>query len=167
MSGFPTRPALADFGPTTMLNARPVLDADIEPDAAHWNLLKFQAAGMGLLSPRILAKLTINTPTALLAHVEAWNPAGSTSGNFAAPTPTYISTGRCTLTYLTPVPDLLGNDIAIAFSWAHAFVHADPPTTFRSVQATPIAATPHIITVCVFDAAGALQNGSDVWLMAG
>jgi hypothetical protein len=167
MSGLPTRPQLSDFGPITLVDARPVRDPDKELGASSWNLMKHQVAGLGILSPRITAKLTIANPTLLLAHGEAWNPQLKTSGNFAAPTPLYISTGLASLTYLTPVPDEAGNNVGIAFSWGFGFVHLDPPTTFRHVQVTPVAASPHVLKVCVMDAAGTVQNGSDVWIFAG
>lgn len=167
MPGFPTRPQLSDIGPITLLDARPVRESTKELAAQHWNLLKHQVAGMGILAPRIQAKLTIANPTLLLAHYEAWNPQLKTSGNFAAPTPLFVSTGRATLEYLTPVPDEIASDVGIAFSWARGWVHQDPPTTFRTVQVTPVAGTPNRLTICVFDAAGALQNGSDVWIEAG
>lgn len=167
MPGFPTRPQLSDLGPITLEDARPVRDPDKELAAAHWNLSKHQVAGMGMLAPRIIAKLTVANPTLLLSHLEAWNPQLKSSGNFAAPTPLFLSTGLASLTYLTPVPDERGNNVAIAFTWGFGFIHQDPPTTFRHVQVTPVAATPHVLKVAVMDAAGTVQNGSDVWIFAG
>lgn len=167
MSGFPTRPQLSDFGPIVLQDARPVRDPDIELAAAQWNLMKHQVAGMGLLAPRVAAKLTVDGAPALSLHYEAWNPRGLTSGNFAAPTPAAVAAGRVTLTYLTPVEDQLGNGIAISFAWGFGFVHASPPTTFRSVQVTPVTGQLNQLEICVFDAAGALQNGSTVWVFAG
>lgn len=167
MSGFPTRPQLSDFGPIVLQDARPVRDPDIELAAAQWNLMKHQVAGMGLLSPRVVAQLTVDASPALAVNREAWNPRQLTSGNFAPPTPAAVATGRVTLTYLTPVEDQLGNEIPIAFAWGFGFAHASPPTTFRSVQVTPVTGQLNRLEICVFDAAGALQNGSTVWVFAG
>ncbi len=167
MSGFPARPPLADFGTLVLLDARPVVDPTKEFSAAQWNLIKHQASGMGLLAPLVMAKVTVTGAGVLLAHAEAYNPKGLTSAPFLAPTPAAVATGRITLSYPTPIPDQLGVDQTIAFNWGFGFAHADPPTTFRHVMVTPIAATPHILSISVFDAAGALQDGSNVWVFAG
>jgi hypothetical protein len=165
--GFPTRPQLSDFGPIVLADARPVRDPTIELAAQHWNRMKHQVAGMGILAPRVAAKVTVANPALLLSHGEAWNPQLKTSGNFAAPTPAYVSTGRATLTYLTPVEDETGANVAIAFAWAFGFLHLSPPTTFRHVIVTPTTGTLNQLGIAVFDAAGALQDGSDVWVFAG
>lgn len=167
MSGFPTRPALGDFGPITLINSGPVRNPDTDVDAAHWNLLKHQVAGLGLTAPRIIAKLTVANPALLLVHAEAWNPQSKTSAPFTAPVPLFISTGRMTLTYTTPVTDEAGNDVAIAFTWAHAFQHLDPPTTLKHFRATPIASTPNSITITSWSAVSALESGNTCWLLAG
>jgi hypothetical protein len=164
--GFPSRPSLSNFGPT-LENAVPVRDPSRELDAAVFNLLRQQVAGMGLLVPRVIAKLTVANPTLLLAHAEAWNPEGLTTGEFAAPTPAFVSTGRCTLTYSQQVPDELDEEQNIAFSWGFGWYSADPPTVRKSVQVEPIAATPYILSVCVFNASDALENGNNVWIVAG
>jgi hypothetical protein len=164
--GFPNRPALADFGQASK-NYSAVVDPERDLDIAHWVLMKRQVAGIGLLSPLIAAKLTVSAASALLARAEAWNPEQLTTGVYADPAIGNVATGRASLTYPTQVPDENGDLVSIAFSWAYAFVFQDPPTTFRMAMATPIVATPYIISVSVFDAAGALQNGSDVWVFAG
>lgn len=166
MSGFPIRPALSAFGPT-IENIAPVRNPTTDLDAAKWNLLKYQAAGLGLMTPRVLFKLTIDNPMALLARSEAWNPSGASTGDYADPSLAYVSTGRGTVEWTTPIPDQNGDDQVVAFSWALGWFGGDPPTTLKWVQAEPVAATPAIITVCVFDAAGSLEDGNDVWVAAG
>jgi hypothetical protein len=164
--GFPARPDLSSYGPT-LQNAVPVRDPERELDAAVFNLLRHQAAGMGLLSPRVLLKLTVADPAVLIARAEAWNPRGLTTGQYAAPTVAYVSTGRITVEYPELIADELGEDQSVAFSWGFGWLSADPPTTRKSVQVEPIAATPHILTVCCFNASDALENGNNVWIAAG
>jgi hypothetical protein len=164
--GFPARPIFADFG-QAHLNYSDVVDPERDLDIAHWVLMKHQVAGMGLLSPRIIAKLTVSGASALLARGEAWNPSQLTSGVYANPIIANVATGRATIEYPTAVPDEQGVNQSVAFTWAYAFVHQDPPTTFRMAMAAPLIATPYKLSVSVFDAAGALQNGSDVWVYAG
>jgi len=166
MSGFPLRPSLGQFGPD-MANLAPVRNPSTDLDAANWNLLKHQVAGLGLVVPRILVKVTVTNPMVLISRSEAWNPTGASTGDFADPTLAYVSTGRGTIQYPTPIPDQNGDNQTIAFSWAFGWYSADPPTTVKLVQAEPIASTPALITVCVFDAANALEDGNDVWVMAG
>lgn len=166
MSGFPVRPALAQFGPA-LQNLAPVRNPTTELDAVNWNLMRHQVAGLGLMVPRILVKLTVDDPAVLLARAEAWNPQGATTGDYADPTVAYVSTGRATIEYATPIPDQNGEDQPIVFSWAFGWLSADPPTTVKLVQCEPIASTPALITVCVFDASNALENGNDVWVAAG
>lgn len=164
--GFPARPVLADFGQASR-NYSDVVDPERDLDIAHWVLMKFQVAGMGLLVPRAIAKLTVSGASALLARAEAWNPSQLTSGVYANPIVANVATGRATIEYPTEVPDEQGVNQSIAFTWAQAFVHQDPPTTFRMAMACPLVATPYKLSVSVFNSAGALQNGSDVWVFAG
>lgn len=165
---FPTRPLLSDFGPLVMLDAGPVRDPERQATAAQWNLMKWQAAGMGLLVPRVIVKLDALNPTpAVLARAEAWNPNGETTGDYAPPTAARTSAGRFTLTYPATVPDMDGEATSVAFSWGFGFIHADPPTVRKSVQVTPVALTPRILTVCVFNASDALEDGNTVWVVAG
>lgn len=165
---FPTRPQLSDFGPITLLNAGAVRDPDRQATAEHWNLIKNQVAGMGLLSPLVAVKFEAFDPIGdILARSEVWNPQLQTGGSFAAPVPERVSAGRYTLTYPETVPNHLGEEISLAFSWAFAFHHADPPTTIRKVQACPVGATPNVITVICFDATDTLDDGNTIWVFAG
>lgn len=84
MSGYPTRPARADFGPT-MVDTSPVRDASRQLDAARLNLLTWQTAGAGLMSPLAWIFATFNTTSVVHAHAESWNPDGLTSAPYYTP----------------------------------------------------------------------------------
>lgn len=165
-AGFPIRPTSAQIGPE-LANVAPVRNPETDLDAVAWNLLKHQVAGCGLMVPRVLFKVTIDDPLVLVARAEAWNPNGLTTGVYAAPTLNYVSTGRGTVEYATPLPDQKGDNQIVAFSWAMGWLSADPPTTVKKVQVEPVAATPARLTICVFDASNALEDGNTVWVAAG
>lgn len=164
--GFPIRPSISTFGPT-LANAVPIRDPERELDAAVLNLLRHQVSGMGLIVPRVIAKVLVSGAPSVLARAEAWNPAGLSTGQYVAPTPTVVSTGRITLDYPQLVVDELGVDQSIAFVWGFGWYSADPPSVRKSVQVEPVAATPYKLSICVFNAADALENGNNVWIVAG
>jgi len=165
-AGFPVRPTAAQIGPV-MQQLVPVRNPDTDLSADTWNLVRFQVAGAGLMVPRVLFKVTVDNPMVLLARSEAWNPDGLATGSYADPSIAYVSTGRGTVEYPSTMPDQLGDSQQVVFSWARGWIHLDPPTTVKLVQVAPVAATPNRLTVCVFDAANALEDGNDVWVAAG
>lgn len=165
MSGFPARPDRAAFGPN-MVNAAPVRDPSRQLDAAQLNLLSHQAAGLGLIAPRVMLRLTVHgTTPVLLSRAEAWNPKGLTSGQYVDPILVGVSTGRMTVQYPTVIADQLGQDIGIGFLWGLGFHADDPPTTLKHVRVAPVAATPNIVTVTAFDDGGVLEDGVDATIL--
>lgn len=161
MSGFPTRPDRAAFGPT-LLDASPVRDPTRQLGAGRLNLDAHQVAGLGLVSPRVMIRLTIDgTTPVLISRAEVWNPEGLTSGDQVDPVLVGISTGRCTISYPTQISDELGEPVGIGFVWGMGLHGDDPPTVLKHIRVAPIVATPSIVTVTAFDAAGALEDGVD------
>lgn len=165
MAGFPTRPDRSAFGPK-MLNARPVRDGSKELDAEKLNLDWHQTAGLGLVSPRVLLRVTIDGTTPVLhSRAEAWNPEGYNSGDQVDPVLVGISTGRITIAYPTTIQDETGNAIGIGFVGGMGFHGDDPPIVLKHIRVAPIAATPSIVTVTAFDAAGALEDGVEALIL--
>lgn len=164
MSGFPLRPDRASFG-EVLVNAAPVRDPSRQLDAAIFNLLTWQVAGLGLLAPRALVLFTAQASPPLLARAEAWNPRGQTGGAYAPPVITRNGTGDYTLAWTSPVPDADAVDQALSFSFAHAFTINADPSVVKHAQAAPVLALPRSVRVCVFNAANALADGNDVALL--
>lgn len=166
MPGFPNRPDLATFGPDAV-NTRAIRDPSRELSASTFNLMKFQLAGIGIVQPRAFVKLTAADPTVLLGRAEAWNPRGLTSAPFLNPEIVRVGTGNYDVTYASPVTDESGASVALSFGWGVGFIVTPSSTTFRHVQVTPKTGAANAVKVCVFDAAGALQDGSDVAILIG
>ncbi len=165
MSGFPLRPDRASFG-EVLVNAAPVRDPSRQLDAAIFNLLTWQVAGLGLLAPRALVLFTAQASPPLIARAEAWNPRGETGGQLVPPTLTRNGTGDYLVTWPSPVPDENGASQTLAFSYAHAFTINTDPSVVKHAQAAPVLATPRAVRVCVFNAANALADGNDVAVFA-
>lgn len=161
MSGFPTRPDRGAFGPT-LIDRSPVRDTEGQVGASRFNLDAHQVAGLGLVSPRVMLRLTIDgTTPVLISRAEVWNPKGLSTGDQVPPTLAGISTGRCTVSYPTTIADEEGDPIGIGFAWGCGIHGDDPPTVLQHIRVAPIAATPSIVTVTAFNAAGALEDGVD------
>jgi hypothetical protein len=165
MSGLPLRPDRDSFGPT-YLDSTAVRDPQKNLSAGVFNLLTWQVAGIGLLSPRVLLWFTANTSPDVIGRAEAWNPHRLTTGVYADPTLTKSGTGDYLVEYPTPIPDADDVDQAIAFSYAMAVVVNSDPSVLKSARAAPVLANPYRVRVCVFNAAGSLQDGNDVLLLA-
>jgi hypothetical protein len=104
MSGFPVRPSRAAFGPKPV-NRRPVKNPAQEMDGPTIaDLLMWQSAGMGVVSPVAWIYVPVAAGaivTANVAHSEAWNP----DSNQTAPTPARTGAGVYTVQYATQYPD--------------------------------------------------------------
>jgi hypothetical protein len=157
MGGFPNRPALSTFGPDAV-NTRAIRDPERELSAEQWNLLKFQVAGLGIVLPRAHLRFTAVASPQLLARAEAWNPRGLTSAPFANPTLTRVAQGNYDVTYTSPVTDMDGASVALSFTHGFGFPLTESSTLFRYVQVTPKTGTANAVKVCIFDAAGTLQD---------
>ena len=114
MSGFPTRPTRAAFGPTRK-------DDGVAPDdaryygAGHINLDLWQGAGMGIVVPRAVAFINLNGAAPALAwDTKAWDP------NLVAAAPVFSrqAQGQFRLLYLATYPDETGAAMATALKGA-------------------------------------------------
>jgi hypothetical protein len=157
MPGFPNRPDLASFGPDAV-NTRAIRDPSRELSALTWNLAKFQLAGLGIVLPRAMLRFTAVASPQILARAEAWNPRGLTSAPFTDPTLTRVGQGNYDVTYASPVTDETGADVALSFSHGHGGILTPSSTTFRLVQVMPKTGAANAVKVCIFDAAGTLQD---------
>lgn len=164
-SGFPTRPDRDSFGPT-MLDVVPVRDPERHVGAGLLNLFSHQVAGLGLISPRVMMRLTVNGgSSAIVARAEAWNPKGLATGDKVAPTLSSPGTGLLAVTYPTSITDQEGNAVGIGFQWGMGMIADSPPSTLRHVQVAVTAGTPSEFVVGVFDNAGTLIDGQTVTVL--
>lgn len=163
MSGSPNRPGRDSFGPDVE-NSAPVRDPRKQIDAGIFNLLMWQTAGMGLVTPRTALLFVAGVGPTIVSRLEAWNAKQLSTGPYADPTLTRNATGDYTVEYPTPVPDELGDDVAISFSWAHAFVVNADPLVLKHAQAAVVAGNTNRLRVGVYNSAGALQDGNTVAL---
>lgn len=76
MAGFPTRPSIDALGPEMIDRAR-VVDPRKELDSARVNLLRWQVAGAGQVTPQawVLAVFTEPSTIAIAAQGNAWRGA--------------------------------------------------------------------------------------------
>lgn len=162
MSGFPNRPDRDSFGPEVE-NTSPVRNAKRQWGADIANLVMWQTAGMGLVCPRAALWFSATATPGILARAEAWNPRRLTTAPFGDPQIEVLGDGDYLITYSTPVVDEQGAAAEIGFLWAHGFTVNNDPSDLKHVQAAVHA---NQARVCVFDAVGALQHGSDVVLLA-
>jgi hypothetical protein len=167
MGGFPNRPDLASLGPT-LVDTAPVLNPSKEATSAQYNLLRWQAAGIGLLSYRAWLIFTANSGSQpILLRAEAWNPKGLTTGANAPPVITRIGTGNYNVVYPTQVPDQANELTSLAFVHGVGQVVTPSQTTFRKVMVTPLSGSPSGVKVMVLDAAGSAVDGHDVSILIG
>lgn len=165
--GFPNRPDLAALGPT-VVNLHPVGNPEKEATAAQWNLLRWQVAGLGLVAMRahlIFAAAAGSQP--IRWRQEAWNPRALTTTPHQDPTITRIGTGQYDVVYNSPVPDELGELVALSFRHGLGTIVTPSQTTFRHVMVSPLSGTPAGVKVMVLDAAGAAVDGHDVSILIG
>jgi len=162
MTGWPLRPDRDSFGPEVE-NSSPVRDARRQWDARIANLIMWQCAGMGLVTPRTALAFVAEPSPSVVARVETWNPKRLTAPPYDDPSLTRSATGDYLIAYPTPVPDEAGDDAAISFLWATAHVIDPDPSVVRKAQAAVDAQT-NRIRVCVFNSANALVDGSTVVL---
>lgn len=163
MSGLPSRPGRDDFGPDVE-NSAPVRDPRKQIDASIFNLLMWQVSGMGIVAPRTALVFVAQPSPTIVSRLEAWNPRQLTTGAYADPSLTRNATGDYTVEYPTPVPDEIGEDVAISFTWAHAFVVNADPLVLKHAQAAPVAGNTNRLRVGIFNSAGAAQDGNTVAL---
>lgn len=161
--GFPLRPDRNAFGPS-FLDTAPVKDPTTQLAAAQFNLLCWQAAGMGILSPRAFVWFTATGDGTLIGRGEAWNPLRLTGGAYAPPDIEGNATGDYNVLWPASVPDMDGDSQVVAFSFAHAFVVNGDPTVARVARAAVSNVTPSLVRVVVADGSNVLQDGSDVVL---
>jgi len=165
MASFPARPSRSDFGPD-VVDTQPVIDPTREISAARFQLMFHQLAGCGLLVPRVAYHFTADNPPALIQRVEAWNPKSLVAAPFDDPNLVRNGVGSYTIEYQPAITDLDGNAVAIAFQWAMAFTAAEDPTTLKHALAGVSVADPSHLNVGIYDAAGALEDGNDVVVVA-
>jgi hypothetical protein len=136
MSGWPSRILRAALGPV-LSDARPVEHPEHEWASAHIELLKHQAAGHALISPRVVC-LAEWTGSAFDIHwqAEAWNP----RNELAHPVLARTSTGVYTYTFPTAAAeDLDGNSVPLNLKYGRCAVcPADPVGTTQPLQADVI-----------------------------
>lgn len=165
--GFPHRPDLASLGPT-LVDTAPVVNPTKEASAAQFNLLRWQTAGIGLLSYRAWLVFTANSGAQPILHrAEAWNPRGLSTGPHVNPTITRIGIGNYDVLYPAQVPDDLGVLTTLAFVHGLGEVVTPSQTTFRHVMVTPLSGSPSGVKVVVQDAAGSAVDAHDVSILIG
>jgi len=161
MSGSPLRPDRSSFG-EVFVDSTAVRDPRKQMAARIMNLLTWQVAGMGLLVPRVGLYFTCAPSPVPIARVESWNPRRESSGVYADPVMTRTGAGNYLIEYPTTVPDELGEDQAISFLWAQAFVVNATPTTLKHAQAGVVAGNANQIRACAFSTTHVLEDGSDL-----
>jgi len=109
MSGFPTRPTRATFGPP-LENRRPVRNPRRELDASLASLAFWQVAGLGVVAPIawvLCAKSgDLGDEVTVVSHAEAWNPDGALPG----PEVERTAGGIYLVEYAASYPDADGAD---------------------------------------------------------
>ena len=167
MGGFPNRTDLASLGPV-LVDSAPVVNPSKEATAGQFNLLRWQAAGLSLVSYRAWLIFTADAGSQPILHrAEAWNPKGLATGPHVPPTITRIGTGVYDVLYPTQVPDQLDVLTSLAFVHGAGAVVTPSQTTFRHVMVTPLSGSPSGVKVVVQDAAGSAVDGHDVSILIG
>jgi hypothetical protein len=159
MSGSPLRPDRASFG-EVFADSTAVRDPRKQMAARYMNLALWQVAGFGLVAPRVALFFLADVAKTIFGRSETWNPYRETAGDYADPTITRTAAGNYLIEYPTSVPDENGDEQAISFSWALAFVSNDDPTTMKHGHAGVVAANRNRIRACAFSAAHALEDGN-------
>jgi hypothetical protein len=147
MSGFPTRPSRATFGPTPV-NVAPVKDPDRYLAADIGDLMMWQISGLGVASNQAWALLDFTGPSTLTfdSGGEYWDP----DDDQADPTPTRNGTGDYELEYAATYPDKDGTAITTSFTAAKAF----PQTTSDYRAVASIDVDSRTVLIKIFDSAG-------------
>ncbi len=133
-----------------------VVDDETDRDADDVNTCFADTAMMTHTALKTFVRfVTANTSTPALA---ASFPHDAQWGTSVAPTPAYVSTGTYTFTFPTTVTNELGETKTLALRTASPGEVGG--TTFYSMQVSVTAA--NVVTVRIFDAAGALVNSTSV-----
>lgn len=157
MAGFPTRPSRAAFGPTFRNATAGVTNPETHAGAALLGLLAWQAAGNSVAGNLTWALLAWDgAALTLSASAEAWD---STSA--VLPTVARTSAGLYTVTYAASYAD---ETAALITTNLRAAICAAQGTAARYAVAS--IASGRIITVSVFDAAGAAADSDGVLVVA-
>jgi hypothetical protein len=170
MGGFPNRPDLASFGPD-VVNTGIVRDPTRELAAATFNLMRFQVAGLGVVSMLAMLRFTATDPPVQLARAEVWNPKGLTSDPYGDPQIDRVSVGFYVVSYPSPVVDQSGASAALSFT--HGFGMSTYPVAVVGeelrflvhVRVSPF--TSNAVRVLIFDGAGAPVDGDGVVIYIG
>ncbi len=116
MSGFPTRPSLLTFGKEKLKNHGASLNPEKEVSAEQVNLLKWQVAGLGIVSP--LANALVLDTGALSSAGAVWNPKGLPGLH---PTVQKTGTGVYVVTWAAEYEDETDTMRTVSIAWARAF----------------------------------------------
>jgi hypothetical protein len=116
MSGFPTRSSLLAFGPEKLKDQGASLNPEKEVSAAQVNLLKWQVAGLGIVSP--LASALVLDTGALSAAGAVWNPKGLPGLH---PSVQKTGTGVYVVTWAVQYEDETDTMRPVSIAWARAF----------------------------------------------
>jgi hypothetical protein len=152
MAGLPDIDTLSTYGGAKEDYA-PVEDASTDLSASHWNLLAMSVAGVTQTACRAWCTFVGHgtTPTDPSSNVH-----GSVWGNVLGVKPVVARTGGgiYTITWPTSITDELGqsHSVALRRSWGSA----EGPAAFI---VTTTMTSSNIITLRVFDAAGAGNDG--------
>lgn len=120
MTGFPVRPSRTTFGPT-LVNGGRVRDPTKNVGDDAFNLLFWQIAGMGVVSPRMLLKAVVDPSGAGSVVTSAQKMAWDSNGAVPATTWTYDSLGQYTWTLSAgSYPDKDGASVALGWLFAIA-----------------------------------------------
>lgn len=135
MSGFPRRPSIASFGPD-LRDPKVITNPETQVGADLMNLIRYQVAGLGLMSLRAWALIdsTGGVTPVIKARAESWNPLALSSAPYLPPTPGRSGVGALTLAYASSYPD--ENGVAQATSILVAVAFAVNRTTVRDAAAT-------------------------------
>lgn len=154
MTGFPTRPSRATFGPTPE-NRYPVVDPAYELDADIGDLMMWQTAGLGAISASAWAFVHYTAPAtvAVTYSAEAWDADGA-----YVPTVSRTGAGDYTVTWAATYPDKDAVSQTLSLLWARAH-----PQSASALSATAvIEADRHSVRVYIYDAAGAATDADVV-----
>ena len=163
---FPTRPDLGAFGPDAV-NTRAVRSPSRELDARSWNLVKYQLAGLGLITARAYLQFLCTAECTIAARAEVWNPKGLSSAPFTPPVIERVDVGNYSVVYPSPVTDQAGAAVALSFAWGLGAIVTPSALVLRTVLVTPLVGVPSGVTVALFDASGALTDDSVVAIWIG
>lgn len=162
MTGFPDRPIRTDLG-ADLENYSPVVDVKHHLDADDLELRKFQLAGLGLVSPRVVisGKTSVSAPEVDFL-TEAWNTEQQSSGAYAKPVIAKTSTGLFTVTWAATVPNEAGELRPLNLRWAIGFpagISANP----QHVQAWPT--SQNVITVKCWESIANVDTLTDMFFL--